>query len=88
MTWWTLPKSGVSYLGGDTPPVAGAQQSAAPVNADAAAVPIERSVDEVLAWVGDDAGRAGQALRAEQAQDAPRSTLVDKLDRLAMGDPA
>lgn len=38
---------------------------------------------EVLAWVGDDAGRARQALEVEQARDKPRTTLAAALTKLA-----
>ncbi|MFI6813765.1 hypothetical protein ACIBG7_15195 [Nonomuraea sp. NPDC050328] len=37
------------------------------------------TIDEVLAWVGDDPGRAAEAHAAEQAKDKPRSTLLAKL---------
>jgi hypothetical protein len=41
------------------------------------------AAEEVLAWVGDDADRARRALAAEQGATKPRSTLVDKLGKLA-----
>ena len=44
--------------------------------------PPEASVAKVLEWVGDDRQRAAGALAAEQAQDSPRSTLVDALEKL------
>jgi hypothetical protein len=44
--------------------------------------PPEGTVSEVLAWVGDDAGRAQQALEAEQA-GKQRATLISELQRLA-----
>ncbi|MFI6477367.1 hypothetical protein ACIBH1_05505 [Nonomuraea sp. NPDC050663] len=44
---------------------------------------ITGTVDEVLAWVGDDPGRAAEAHAAEQAKDTPRSTLLAKLAKLA-----
>jgi hypothetical protein len=40
------------------------------------------SIDEVLTWVGDDTDKADRALRAEQAKDKPRSTLVERLTAL------
>lgn len=41
------------------------------------------SAEEVLTWVGDDTDRARAALAAEQAASKPRTTLVDKLTKLA-----
>ncbi|MFP3986883.1 hypothetical protein U9R90_05150 [Streptomyces sp. E11-3] len=40
---------------------------------------------EVLAWVGEDSGRAIEALAAEEARDKPRSTLIRDLKKLAEG---
>jgi hypothetical protein len=60
----------------ETPP-AGPEQEPA----DPDAVP-DGTVDEVLAWVGDDPDRAGRALAVEQDRDRPRSTLVDALTKL------
>ena len=41
------------------------------------------SVDEVLAWVGDDRDRAAQALEVEQAKDEDaRKTLLEPLEDL------
>lgn len=37
------------------------------------------TIAEVLEWVGDDLGRAGVALTAEQASETPRSTLIASL---------
>lgn len=42
-----------------------------------------KTVDEVLAWVGDDQGRAQEALSAELASRRPRSTLIGQLEELA-----
>lgn len=42
------------------------------------------TVGEVLAWVGDDPGRAGLALEVERARIRPRRTLLDALE----GSPA
>ncbi|MFF8485163.1 hypothetical protein [Streptomyces antibioticus] len=44
---------------------------------------IEASVKEVLDWVGEDPERAAEALRQEQEQGKPRSTLVKQLAKLA-----
>lgn len=44
---------------------------------------IDGTAQDVLAWVGDDPDRAGEALAAEQAKDKPRSTLVKQLEKLA-----
>jgi hypothetical protein len=41
----------------------------------------EGSIDTVLAWVGDDPGRAQQALDAEQAGQQ-RTTLITKLEAI------
>ncbi|MFI9558864.1 hypothetical protein [Nonomuraea endophytica] len=49
--------------------------------ADGGAVPAG-TVEEVLAWVGDDHERAAQALAAERAKERPRSTLVARLTEL------
>jgi hypothetical protein len=40
------------------------------------------SADAVLTWVGDDSGRAQQALATEGRREHPRSTLVDKLRKI------
>lgn len=42
------------------------------------------TVQEVLDWVGDDPGRAEQALEAERLGDG-RSTLITKLEAIASG---
>ena len=44
---------------------------------------ITANAADVLAWVGEDAERAAEALAAEQAKDKPRSTLVAALTKLA-----
>jgi hypothetical protein len=44
------------------------------------------TVDDVLRWVGDDAGRARSALLAESGRDRPRTTLVDQLEAIASGE--
>lgn len=38
------------------------------------------SVSEVMAWVGDDSGRARQALESEQKRSQPRSSLITQLN--------
>jgi hypothetical protein len=43
---------------------------------------------DVLAWVGEDRGRARQALTVEQARPKPRTSLVAKLDKIAGAVPA
>lgn len=40
------------------------------------------TVDVVLEWVGQDAGRAQRALDAEQAAERPRTGLVDRLQKV------
>lgn len=47
---------------------------------------IEATAADVLAWVGEDPERAGEALDAELAKDKPRSTLVKQLEKLADAD--
>lgn len=42
----------------------------------------QKTVDEVLAWVGDDPDRAQEALSAEHASRRPRSTLIARLEEL------
>jgi hypothetical protein len=49
--------------------------------ADPDAVP-DGTVDEVLAWVGDDPERVRQAMAVEVGRDKPRSTLIDALTRI------
>lgn len=39
--------------------------------------PIPRKADEVVAWIGDDAARAAQALEAEQAAKSPRKSVIE-----------
>jgi hypothetical protein len=60
------------------------QEGSAPA---ADAPPTELDIDgtaaDVLAWVGEDPDRAGEALEAEQAKDKPRSTLLRQLEKLA-----
>jgi hypothetical protein len=45
--------------------------------------PPDGTIAEVLAWVNDDARRAGLALDAERQRDHPRSSLVAQVQRLA-----
>jgi hypothetical protein len=40
------------------------------------------TVDEVLAWVGDDTERAKQALDAEEESEKPRVSLMDSLESM------
>lgn len=40
------------------------------------------TVDEVVAWVGNDQARAQLALDAEQAKDSPRKTAVAALEQV------
>ncbi|SEN86805.1 hypothetical protein [Nonomuraea pusilla] len=44
--------------------------------------PIDGTINEVLAWVGDDQERAVQARDEESARDKPRSTLLAQLDEI------
>lgn len=43
------------------------------------------TIEQVLAWVGDDQARAVRALDAEHAREKPRSTLVARLTELREG---
>lgn len=61
------------------PPLAGDGPVGTAVIAD---VPSGKAGD-ILAWVGDNRGRAKQALAAERAATRPRSTLLAQLERLA-----
>lgn len=45
--------------------------------------PVDGTIDDLMAWVDGDSGRAAQALAAEQAKDKPRSTVVKRLAALA-----
>jgi len=45
--------------------------------------PVDGTIDDLMAWVGDDKERAAQALTAEQAKDKPRSTVVKRLAAMA-----
>jgi len=47
---------------------------------------IDGTAADVLAWVGEDPERAGEALEAEQEKDKPRSTLVKALQKIAGSD--
>lgn len=60
---------------GSTP--AGPPQTPPPADLD-----IDAKADDVLAWVGDDPARAGEALEAENAKDKPRSGLVKALEKI------
>jgi len=44
--------------------------------------PTEGTIEDLMTWVGDDAGRAALALQAEQAKEKPRSTVVKRLGAL------
>ncbi|MEU2780533.1 hypothetical protein [Streptomyces sp. NPDC007110] len=44
---------------------------------------VDAPVKDLLAWVGDDPARAREVLKAEEAKDSPRSTLVKQLQKTA-----
>lgn len=44
--------------------------------------PVDGTIDDLMAWIGDDRDKAAQALTAEQAKDKPRSTVVKRLTAL------
>ena len=66
------------------PPAAVAEEDEAPPGDGAGGEVPDGTADDVLGWVGDDPGRAAQALAVEEGRDHPRSTLVAKL-RKAVG---
>lgn len=41
--------------------------------------PIDGTIDQLMAWIGDDPDRRNQALAAEQAKDKPRVTVLKQL---------
>lgn len=59
------------------------EDEAADAVAEVAEVTPQETVAEVLDRVGDDPDLARAALDAEQASDKPRSTLVDRLTKIA-----
>ncbi len=67
----------------ETPPTGRGAPDAPPAQAAGGDLDISASVADVLAWVGDDSGRAAEALRQEQEKDTPRSTLVKQLQKTA-----
>jgi hypothetical protein len=60
-------------------PVAPAQSSAPEQDPAAGTVPVDGSIGDLMAWVGDDPQRRAQALAAEQARDKPRATVLKQL---------
>lgn len=44
------------------------------------------TIKKVLAWVGDDKDRAQAALDAENADESPRKSLVEKLEEMILTD--
>lgn len=44
---------------------------------------ITGTVEEIIAWVGDDTGRATEAYEAESGKDKPRTTLLKRLEEIA-----
>lgn len=48
--------------------------------------PIDGTIGDLMAWVGDDPDRAARALEAEQAKDKPRSTFVKQLTAITGAD--
>lgn len=72
----------VTVLEDDLPDAdAGQQEQDPPPPPDV--LDIDASVADVLAWAGEDADRAAEALRQEQEKDSPRSTLVKQLTKIA-----
>jgi hypothetical protein len=59
--------------------------STTPPPADPPAEVPDGSVEDVMAWVGQDAERAAKALAVEESREHPRSTLAAKLRKLAAG---
>jgi hypothetical protein len=78
------PKGSVEVLEADPEPE---QAPPAPdpepkAPADGDEPPVDGTIDDLMAWVGEDKDRAGRALEAEQAKDKPRSTVVKRLASL------
>jgi hypothetical protein len=49
-------------------------------------LPAEATVEEVVAWIGDDAERALSVLKNESTRDKPRKTLVDDVAKVVGAD--
>lgn len=86
------PEGSVEVLEADAEPEkaeepdAGAEDNAddgAQAEDDGDGPPVDGTIDQLMAWVGDDPDRAAVALTAEQAKDKPRSTVVKRLAALA-----
>ena len=94
-----LYAAGAVKLPGEVTETPGASQSVAPGSGDSTAPPVnpadpaqlsvdlgKATIDEVMTWVGDDAGRAEQALDLEEAKASSggqvRSTLVAALEKI------
>jgi hypothetical protein len=80
------PDKSVEVLEDDRPSAAPpvVEPSAGPVGSGE--LDIEAKAADVLTWVDDDPERATEALAAESAKEAPRSTLVKALEKLAADD--
>lgn len=61
-----------------------AEQAAAVLRGEVAER-IEWSVAKIAEWVGDDAARAQAVIDAELETGEPRSTLIDRMERVARG---
>lgn len=80
------PEGSVDVLESDPEPEPEPEVPAGPADPEVAegdGPPVDGTIDDLMAWVDGDAGRAGQALAAEQAKDKPRSTVVKRLTALA-----
>jgi hypothetical protein len=77
------PKGTVEVLEHDPeePAADGAEGEATPPPEPVApsAVPSGGTIDELMAWVGDDPARRAAALAAEQAKSQPRATVLKRL---------
>ena len=66
----------------DAAPEAGSEPAETPAAEEDRQVP-GGSANAVLAWVGDDRGRARRAIDAEQARPKPRTSLITRLTPIA-----
>lgn len=62
-----------------------AQEAAVLLAEEAWVVVSERTVPEVMEWVGTDTARAVAATQAEQTRPQPRATLLDRLGKVSGG---
>ncbi|RPE27286.1 hypothetical protein [Kitasatospora cineracea] len=64
-------------------PAPGPDDEQPPAEQDDEDPPLDGTIANLVAWVGDDPARAQAALVAEQAKDNPRDTAVKALTKIA-----